>query len=109
RGARWGLPRPARPGAVVVVAAFGAVMIAMFAAMTQSGFTGNPRYVLPGVAAISVAGGVGVALLMDLVARIGAALAGRAAARPAWGAAAGSLVALALIVGVAAPEIREHR
>jgi hypothetical protein len=109
RGARFGLPRPARPGTVVVVAAFGAVMIAMFAAMTQGGFTGNPRYVLPGVAAISVAGGVGVALIMDVVGRVGAALAGRVAARPAWGAAAGSLVALALIVGLAAPEIREHR
>jgi hypothetical protein len=109
RGASWGLPRPARPWALTVIAAFGAVMIALFAAMTEGGFTGNPRYVLPGVAAISVAGGVGVGLLIDLAARVGAWLAARVSARPGWGAAAGALAALAALVAVATPEIKEHR
>lgn len=86
------LPRPARPAAVAVLAGFGVAIVAMYAAMTQAGFSGNARYVLPALVTLSVVGAVGVALLLDL---------GRRSA-PA-GAAIGCLLLVA-----SAPELRYH-
>ncbi len=49
-----------RRGALVVAGA-GVAWVAVVAAMAQAGFSGEPRYALPGVALICVAGGVGLA------------------------------------------------
>jgi hypothetical protein len=95
---RAGSLAPERPGAVVALGAFGVTMVALYAAMTEAGFSGNARYVLPAIAAITILGGVGAALAGELAVR---AAAGR---RPALAAAlAGTLLLVA-----AAPEIRNH-
>lgn len=61
----------------------GLAWVVLVAAMSQAGFSGEARYALPGVAILGVAGGVGAARL--------------AAWRPRT---AGTLVGLALVVGV---------
>ncbi len=93
------LPRPARPGAIAALAAFGVAIVALYAAMTQAGFSGNVRYVLPALVAVAVLGGVGAGLLLDL----GAAL-GRRGPGAGLGAAAVGVALLAL----AAPALRDH-
>lgn len=98
------MPRPAHPGTVVALAGFAAVVVALFAAMTQAGFSGNVRYVLPALVAIAVLGGVGAGLLVDAGARLGERL---ASARPA-GAVAGAVVVGALLLVGATAEIRGH-
>ena len=95
---RVGSLAPERPGVVVALAAFGLTMVALYAAMTEAGFSGNARYVLPAMAAIAVLGGVGAALAVELVVRAGG---GR---HPVAGAA---IAATALLVA-AGPEIRAH-
>jgi hypothetical protein len=52
----------ARRRAALVPAAFGAAWIALVAAMAQAGFSGEPRYALPGAALIALSGAVGLAL-----------------------------------------------
>jgi hypothetical protein len=52
-----------RQGAVLVLAAAALAEVALFVAMTQSGFSGNPRYVLPALAMCSVLAGVGAGQL----------------------------------------------
>ncbi len=94
-GARVRLPRPARPGTVTVLAGAAAANVALYVAMTEAGFSGNARYVLPAVALVAVLGGVGVGLLVQLGA-------GR---RPA---SIAGLVAAAVLVAGAAPEARTH-
>ena len=45
---RWPrLPRPAHPGAAVALAGFGGSVLLLYAGMTEAGFSGNVRYVLP--------------------------------------------------------------
>ena len=66
---RPGSPGPERPGAVVAVGAFALTVVALYVAMTEAGFSGNARYVLPAIAAIAVLGGVGAAVAGDLLAR----------------------------------------
>ena len=64
-----------------------ALNVALYAAMTEAGFSGNARYVLTATALVAVLGGVGAALLVQLGpggrpsggARRAAALAGRGA------------------------------
>ena len=46
-----------------VLAASGLAWLLLVAVMAQSGFSGEPRYALPGVAALTVAGAVGLARL----------------------------------------------
>ncbi len=48
---------------VLVLAAAMAAEVALFVAMTQAGFSGNPRYVLPALAVAAVLTGVGAAQL----------------------------------------------
>jgi hypothetical protein len=48
-----------RRGAVPLLAAAALAEVALFMAMTQVGFSGNPRYVLPALALIAVLAGVG--------------------------------------------------
>jgi hypothetical protein len=83
----WALA--ARKIAPVVLAAAAAAVVALFAAMTQAGFSGNPRYVLPALALACVLAGVGAARIL--------AAAGSLTPRPhpALGAAAAA-AALAL-------------
>ncbi|MDQ5835013.1 MAG: hypothetical protein M3550_18515 [Actinomycetota bacterium] len=65
-----------RRWAVLALAAAALAEAALFVAMTEGGFSGNPRYVLPAVALSCVLAGVGAAALLDTGPRpAGAALA----------------------------------
>ena len=77
-----------RRRAALAVAAAGAAWIAIVAAMAQAGFSGEPRYALPGAAALALAGATGLAL----------AVRGRPLALAA---------ALALVAGAAAPRLAD--
>jgi hypothetical protein len=105
RRARGRLPRPGDPMAVIVLAAFAAVLVGLYAAMTQAGFSGNVRYVLPALVVLTVLGGASAGLLVDL----GASTVSRAwRARPATAAAFGGAVAGLLLLAGAAPELPAH-
>ena len=56
-----------RSAAVLVLAGATLAEVALFVAMTQAGFSGNPRYVLPALAVSSVLAGVGAAYLAEVV------------------------------------------
>ena len=87
------LPRPAHPAVVVTLGAYAATMVALFMGMTEAGFSGNPRYVFPAAAAISLVGAVGVALAVEVAWQLGA--------RAKW-AHGRPRVAGALVAGAAA-------
>ncbi len=108
RGGEALLPRPARPGAVGVLAGFCAIVAGLYLAMTEAGFSGNPRYVLPALASIALLGGVGAALIVDLGRRAGERVARPAGARAAVGGALGSVAVGAVLLIAAAPELRDH-
>ncbi len=96
---RWrGLPRPACPGAVAALAGFGGSVLLLYAGMTEAGFSGNVRYVLPALVAIAMLGGVGAALLLDAAASLES---------PLRASVAFAAVALALLL-LAAPALRDH-
>jgi hypothetical protein len=67
----------------------------LFVAMTEAGFSGNPRYVLPALALACVLAGVGAANLVDA----GGGLALRRPRLPAPAGAGLVVAALALLVG----------
>jgi hypothetical protein len=101
-----------RQGAVLVLAAAALAEGALFVAMTQAGFSGNPRYVLPALAIASVLAGVGAARVVEAFAGAVQMLAGlwgrgrrgRIFRRPApLPRLAGAAVALAGIALLAAP------
>jgi hypothetical protein len=77
-----------RQTAVLVLAGAALAEVAMFVAMTQAGFSGNPRYVLPAVAIGSVLAGLGASRLAQAppLARVRLAGAGFALAILAIGA-----------------------
>jgi hypothetical protein len=60
----WALAR--RKLAVLALAAAAALLAAMYVAMTQAGFSGNPRYAVPAVALWCVLAGVGLARLLEV-------------------------------------------
>ncbi len=60
-GARW---RARTIDPALALAAVGAAWVAIVAAMAQAGFSGEPRYALPGVALLGIAGAVGLARLL---------------------------------------------
>lgn len=66
--------RTRRQGAVLAVGLLGAAWIALIGAMTEAGFSGNPRYIILGTSMLAVIGGVGfgrvVAFAEGLVARL---------------------------------------
>ena len=99
RRSRWRSRGVAPPCSLL--AARGARGGGAFVAMTQAGFSGNPRYVLPALALFAVLAGAGAAHLAQAC----AALAGRRSAaprRPAWTPLAGAALgcaALALVGG----------
>jgi hypothetical protein len=53
----------ARRRLALLVTATGAAWVLLVAAMAQAGFSGEPRYLLPGVTLLSVAGAAGLVLL----------------------------------------------
>jgi hypothetical protein len=85
--------RGPRPGVVAALAGAAALNVALYVAMTEAGFSGNARYVLPAVAMVAVLGGVGAAQLVDVAARAGPA---------------GAAAAAAVLLAAAAPEIATH-
>jgi hypothetical protein len=89
-GSRSDAARAAR--VALVPAAAGLGWIALVAAMAQAGFSGEPRYALPGGALVAVSGAVGLAVA-----------ARDAAARDALGRVVAALVAAALLVAAAGP------
>jgi hypothetical protein len=86
-----------RRGAVLVLAGAALAETGLFVAMTQAGFSGNPRYVLPAVTVLSVLAGVGAANLAGVVPALAALnrAPARARARLAGVVAAVALIALA--------------
>jgi hypothetical protein len=54
-------PAAARRNAALALAGAGAAWIAIVAAMAQAGFSGEPRYALPGAALLALAGAAGLA------------------------------------------------
>jgi hypothetical protein len=79
--------------APVLLAGAAAACVALFAAMTQAGFSGNPRYVLPALGLMCVLAGAGAALIL--------AAPGSLASRPS--AALGTAVAAVSLALVGAP------
>lgn len=57
--AAWEWVRRRRQGAVLAVAMLAFAWIVLIAAMTQAGFSGNPRYIILGTSLLAVTGGVG--------------------------------------------------
>ena len=102
------VPRPALPAAVAVLAGFGAAVIGLFAAMTQAGFSGNARYVLPAIATMSVLGGIGAGLVVDLGRRIGERVARSGGAPARASRALGSAAVGGVLLIAAAPELKDH-
>jgi hypothetical protein len=90
-------------GRAALPALLGLAWIAVVAAMSEAGFSGEPRYLVPGAALVAVSGGAGAARLAD-----GARARRRRAAGPAAGAAparrpsAARFAAAALVVALAA-------
>jgi len=89
--AAWEWVRARRQGALLAIAALAFAWILLIAAMTQAGFSGNPRYIILGTSLIAVIGGVGCGRVVQFV----ASAVGRRAS-PLLAAAAG-LVALAVL------------
>jgi hypothetical protein len=91
----------ARARSALVPAAAGGLWIALVAAMAQAGFSGEPRYALPGAALVAVSGAVGLAT----VARRAIGAAGRPAGRVVAHRRAVVAAALALLALAAAPRL----
>lgn len=79
--------------AALLPAACGSAWIVLVAAMAQAGFSGEPRYAVPGAALVAVSGAVGLAT------------AGRRLARRRHAASAGFAAAVVLVVVVGAPRV----
>jgi hypothetical protein len=89
---------------VLVLAAAAAVGAALFVAMTQAGFSGNPRYALPALAVVCVVAGTGTARIAEAGALLAARVAARFAARVAARARpSGAALALTLVALLATP------
>ena len=95
--------------AVLALAAFGAVWTVLIAVLTEHGYSGNPRYLMPAIALACVLGGLGWAWLAGL----GDRLLGRlGAGRRMAGAvrAAAVLAVVGVLVPFLAPRVKnQHR
>jgi hypothetical protein len=96
----WALVR--RRWAVVVLGAAALAEVAVYLAMTQAGFSGNPRYVLPALAVASVLAGVGAGGLVEA----GAQLARRLSSP--LPRLAGAAAGLAVVAVLGAPFLEER-
>jgi hypothetical protein len=102
--AAWALAR--RRFAVVVLAAAALAEVAVYLAMTEAGFSGNPRYVLPALTVASVLAGVGTAVLVETGAEFARWLVrGRARLLPRL---AGGAAGLAVVALLGAPFVDER-
>jgi hypothetical protein len=107
---------PRRNRAALAPAAVGALWIALVAVMAQAGFSGEPRYALPGAALVASSGAIGLAALARAVGRrvasgAGSGFAGRSAPAIAGAMGSGSaarlaaVALLALVAFAAAPRL----
>lgn len=87
-----------RQRAALALAAAALAEIALYVSMTQLGFSGNPRYVLPALTVCCVLAGVGAARIVE----VGAGVAERAAPR------VGAAAALAVMAALGAPFVSER-
>jgi hypothetical protein len=94
--AALGVALARRQRAVLVLGAAAGIEVALFAAMTQAGFSGNPRYVLPALAVLCVLAGVGAARAAEWVAAPNARL---ARARPALAVVLAALLVAPFVAG----------
>jgi hypothetical protein len=85
--------------ALLALGAAAATEAALFVAMTQAGFSGNPRYVLPALTVLCVLGGVGAAR----AAEAGPEVARRAGEGARSSRLVGAALALLLVALLAAP------
>jgi hypothetical protein len=94
-------------GAILAVALLAFAWVFLIAAMTQAGFSGNPRYIILGTSMIAVVGGVGFGRIVGFA----AGLAGRR--ESAVGAAAAAALAVLLLATAtshwALPRFRNFR
>jgi hypothetical protein len=90
-----GLAAARRRAAAPVLAAAALAEVGLYAAMTQAGFSGNPRYVLPALALFAVLAGAGAAHVAQGGARLAGALAGARLAPLAGAALACAALAFA--------------
>ena len=88
-----------RDRALLVITGAAVSWVALYAGMTQVGFSGNARYVLPAFVLMGLLAGVGTAKLIEGA----AALAGRLGRVPRL---AGGLAAAALLCVAVAPEVK---
>jgi hypothetical protein len=65
--AAWDWLRNRRQGIVLAVALLALAWITLIAAMTQAGFSGNPRYIILGTSMLAVVGGVGFGRAVQIV------------------------------------------
>jgi len=96
---------PAPGGGSRLLAAAGGAWVLLVAAMAQAGFSGEPRYALPGVALLAVAGAAGLARALAREETIDRAQPDRSS--PRWRLALGAIAAAAVLS--AAPALAELR
>jgi MFS family permease len=88
--------RRRRQGAVLAVGFLALAWIGLIAAMTQAGFSGNPRYIILGTSMLAVVGGVGFARVVAFAGALAARL-----APPRVATAAGVIVFAVLALATA--------
>jgi hypothetical protein len=96
---------PAPGGGARLLAAVGGAWVLLVAAMAQAGFSGEPRYALPGVALLAVAGAAGLARALAREETTDRAQPDRSS--PRWRLALGATAAAAVLS--AAPALAELR
>jgi hypothetical protein len=92
---------------VLVLAGAAAVQAGMYVAMTQAGFSGNPRYVLPALVIACVLAGVGTGYVLTTGTALGRARVGRARPSRALTLAGAALAAVAIVV-LGAPSLERR-
>src|SRR5829696_1287313 len=93
-----------------MLALAGGAWVALVAAMAQAGFSGEPRYALPGVALLAVAGAAGLARALATSASRAGAARGRARGGPAPARRRAAFAVLAAVLALAPlPAVGELR
>ena len=97
-----------RRWAVAALGAGALAGMALYVGMTEAGFSGNPRYVLPALAVASALAGVGAATLMEAGAGFAGWLIRRPGRAPRLPRLAGAVAGSALIALLGAPFVDER-